>query len=1424
MSASVTNIVTNPSTQTASVAGRVWLDTNANGVQDIGEPGIANVEVTLKDQFGTPVAVGITDVNGRYLFSGVAPGNGYFAEATGGLPAGTSQTFPVGQSNNRSTTFNLVDGQSYTTADLGYRPAAGTVIFGDQVWVDANGNGLRDPGEVGLGGVSISLYRDSNGNGVYDDGVDALVATTTSAPDGSYSFTGIAAGSTYFVIARTPVDGSSNPYYNPTTATNYRFTNVVAGNGYLTADFGFQPNGTTMVRYTISDRVWFDLNGNGSLDGVETGIAGVTVELLDASSRVIGTTVTASDGTFTFSGVAGGGADYTVSITDTSGILTNYTGTTSYARARERALPNLAASIDFTSTPSFGFRPTRSIGSTIFHDLNGNGVQDPGETGIAGIVVGLYSDANGNGVVDVGDTALGTVTTDANGKYFFAGLTNGSYIVSVPVLTGYTFTGPGTDSDGATPGTQKGATIAGGGDVWTVNFGFRATTSRTLGGTVWNDANANGVIDAGETGYVGVTLNVLSAGSVVATVTTDAAGAYSVQGLAAGTYTVVLTDANGVLTGTSSTYEKTEGTTPPFNYQEVVNLSAADVTNVNFGFRRAQVTFASVASFRAYLSGGSVVVEWRTSLEVGTAGFHVLRLNPSSGRYRRVDERPVPGLVVHPQGGTYRLRDVGAPTEGPLTYEVVELDIHGGHRTYGPYTVAVDREGPDPASDARWAASGSPFERRPATVSRASAARLKASAIERMHPPLRRRTGQGAFLDVTTRDEGLHYLSAVQMAGPLGLSPAGVTAFLRSGRLALSHRGQPTPYAADALSTGIYFYAEPVRSIYTAENVYQVAFGPALPMGGVASTGGLASDFSFQETVHLEQDAIPVPFVFNDPDADFCVWAYLYVGDSWPVTVPAAGVAGTGSASLTVHLVGATDNGTGIDHHVTVTFNDKQVGETIWGGIGRHDLEIPLDPADVHEGDNTLELKVLDGGDPLSIVMLDSVDLSYARTYRAAGDTLTFTAPGGTTVEVSGFSSPNLFLLDVTTPASPALVVGYSADPAGDGSYTLHFGTPADGASRRYLAVRRDLVKAPVAVVAGQSGHLRSSANRARYVLVAPDTLEAAAGVLADYRNSRGISTTVVGLGAIYDEFNGGIAEPTAIREFLRYATSHWAEAPRYAALVGRGTWDYKNVDGYGDNLVPPLLAASADGLFASDVRMADLAGDDGVPEIALGRIPVLTSQELLDYVAKVEAQEGAGSADWTHAVLMAADNPDGAGAFTTDSDAVAALLPSDRLAEKVYLTTTTAGAGKQAIVDALEAGVSIFNYIGHGSPVQLADEDLFDNAEVASLVNPGRLPVFVAMTCSAGDFAIPGFPSLAETLLLKKDGGAVAAWAPSGLSRNDLAVRLDKSFFQSAFAGDGATIGDIVVRGLGDLVVPDAAPERYMYNLLGEPVSRVPQ
>ncbi|RLD03824.1 MAG: hypothetical protein DRI32_06770, partial [Chloroflexi bacterium] len=205
----VTNLVNNPSASTGEVGDLVWLDTDGDGIKDVGENGLANVEVTLKDEFGTPLATLLTDSSGRYRFTGITPGDDYYVEVTGGLPAGLEQSAPSGHSDDKTGLFDLSSGDVYLDADLGYTAASNTGIIGDIVWNDADGDGNQDGGELGLSGVTVQLWEDTNGTAGFQFGTgagdDTLIDTQDTGADGSYLFAGVPASGSedYFVF----VDG-----------------------------------------------------------------------------------------------------------------------------------------------------------------------------------------------------------------------------------------------------------------------------------------------------------------------------------------------------------------------------------------------------------------------------------------------------------------------------------------------------------------------------------------------------------------------------------------------------------------------------------------------------------------------------------------------------------------------------------------------------------------------------------------------------------------------------------------------------------------------------------------------------------------------------------------------------------------------------------------------------------------------------------------------------------------------------------------------------------------------------------------------------------------------------------------------------------------------------------------------------------------
>ncbi len=174
-----------------------------------------------------------------------------------------------------------------------------------------------------------------------------------------------------------------------------------------------------------------------------------------------------------------------------------------------------------------------TVAGTVFNDANGDGTQNHGETGLAGVVV--YADLGNVGYFVAGDPVA---TTNATGGYSLTGLLAGSYVIRQLSSSGYTQTFP-TKGSGAHVTVSAGQTLSG------QNFGdeIPAATTGIIAGTVFNDANGDGAQDNGETGLAGVLVyaDLGNVGHIVAgdpSTLTNAAGGYTLPGLAAGSYVV----------------------------------------------------------------------------------------------------------------------------------------------------------------------------------------------------------------------------------------------------------------------------------------------------------------------------------------------------------------------------------------------------------------------------------------------------------------------------------------------------------------------------------------------------------------------------------------------------------------------------------------------------------------------------------------------------------------------------------------------------------------------------------------------------------------------------------------------------------------------------------------------------------------------
>ena len=822
-----------------------------------------------------------------------------------------------------------------------------------------------------------------------------------------------------------------------------------------------------------------------------------------------------------------------------------------------------------------------------------------------------------------------------------------------------------------------------------------------------------------------------------------------------------------------------------------------------------QATWARVSSFAALEEDGQVVVEWETAAEVGTVAFEVERRDPATGRFVPVTGRAVPAIAQLP-GGRYRLVDPAAPRSQRLTYRLVEVDQQGAREVFGPYRVGVaGRASTVPAKDQDrdFIATGKAVSPRLARAAEAAGVAVAKAAPATSGPSTARR----ARVEVTR--SGLVRVRARDLASALGLSLDEATGQLRAGRLRLSHAGQDVAWQPAADGDGLVFYGEAVQSPYTNVNVYWLERGAGRAVATVAapaSAGPAAA--SFADTLHLETDVIPAVSA-PLPMEDFWIWKSLYPGypgfdrATLAVDVPAPAA---GAATLAVNLYGFAES-----QRAGVSVNGRRIGEIAWSGSGPYTATVAL-PADLlRDGGNQIEIVALEAARGF---WLDSFDLTYPHLYRAIGDRIAFQAAAGGAVALNGFRASDIAVWDVAQPLAPRQLGGLSAQPQPDGTWGVSFTAPDAGP---YVAVTGSALDA-AGVRASAPFDLRNPGLGAQYLVIAPAALRALARRLADLRAAQGLSTMVVDLGDVMDLFADGLVDPLAIRRFLAYAARSWPTPPRYVALAGKGTYDYKNLLGLSSNLLPPYLVTTEDGIAPADAELADFDGG-GVPGVAIGRIPAVTAADLRAYVDKLAAYESGPGGAWTNQALLVAGPADLGGDFPSTSDSLAGTLAPGLALTRVYLPASASSAQVQAsrsqLQGALRQGQVLLNYVGHGGLDRLTSEGLLMTADVPQLGNAPRLPVMTALTCLISQFAYPSVSSLGEEMVLRRDGGAVALFGPTWLSHNGPASELGRFLLPQLSAAGGGRLGDRVLRGLSAYAAAGGDRQTLkLYMLLGDP------
>jgi uncharacterized repeat protein (TIGR01451 family) len=758
-----------------SLGDLVFEDRANDGGFDGADAPLAGARVELlaadgatpaRDAAGAAVAPQTTGADGRYRFDGLKPGRYVVRVAE---PAGYRSSTDIASSadpdNDRDADDNGVDGPgalrsgpvtltsggeptddgdgdatSNLSVDFGlYRPAS----IGDRVWLDGDGDGVQGAGEPGVPGVGVTLLQPGpDGTGGTAD--DVTVAATTTGPDGDYRFELLGAGD-YFVgfglplgFQRSPAgqggdpaaDGDADPATGRTAVTT-----LAPGEHDPTWDAG--------ISYAagLGNRVWLDRDADGVQGAGEPGVPGVGVTLLDGEGLSLARTTTDEAGLYAFPRLSPG--DYSVRFAPPDGFRFSPAGQGGNADADSDADPATGETPGTTLDPSEAdptwdaglYTPVR-LGNLVWDDVDDDGRLGADERGIPGVAVRLFADADADGAPD--GAALATTAADEAGRYGFAGLTPGRYLVEVAAPAGYrSSTGtpgaatgphepapnPDGDLDSDDDGTAAGAGSVRSGTVtlWSqaeptadgddadgnqsVDFGlFRPAA---LGSTVWLDSDGDGRQGSGERGVPGVLVSLYrsdgtplrdGAGRPI-TATTDAAGAYLFDNLTPGSYQVRFSNLPDGYAFTRPGVGNDDGDSdadPHTGLTQSVTLTAGETNLTLWAGLVISPTAVTLTGFSAERGQGGVVLRWTTGAELNSVGFHILR---SAAGERAGAERVTAELILArggpQQGAAYAWVDRGAAPGVRYTYWLEELERGGGRNEYGPVVAAGSlKDGP----------------------------------------------------------------------------------------------------------------------------------------------------------------------------------------------------------------------------------------------------------------------------------------------------------------------------------------------------------------------------------------------------------------------------------------------------------------------------------------------------------------------------------------------------------------------------------------------------------------------------------------------------------------------------------------------------------------------------------------------------------
>ena len=507
----------------STVSGVFFHDVNDNGLRDENEIGMLGAEVRLVSEDGEIDLTQTPAEDGTYFFDGVMPGRytlHYLLKEHCEMAKVVEGGNTVAHDGPDTVygPFEVVMGEALTL------PVAGAVTLGNfsgAVFEDLNANGQWDEGEKALAGAAVTLTPDRTG-------IEAAQAVT--GADGAFDLEGLRPAGYTLTVALPEGYIFSCPLEGLAFGTLGEQSLVCA---WQTLTDRTDKAIGAVKPGSISGVIWLDENEDGTRGEGELLMSGVSLELVDERGGTVVKRTASTDQGFRFDNVRPG--TYTVRLTlpDQSSPAADSASTfvaNGLRMTQTGVTVEAGEDVDGLTT---GLISATSVAGRLYLDENG------ARTPLAGVTVSLYKGGE--------LSPLMTVLTDDSGRYRFDGLWPADYYLEAGLPSGTIFVRPDDPNyeSGASAVTASGEG-AGTSELFYLHMAQHRLDMDVIyikparvGDLAWLDENGNGLVDEGEPGIPGITVQLLQDGEAVYETVTDAYGYYLFTDVYPGAYTLV---------------------------------------------------------------------------------------------------------------------------------------------------------------------------------------------------------------------------------------------------------------------------------------------------------------------------------------------------------------------------------------------------------------------------------------------------------------------------------------------------------------------------------------------------------------------------------------------------------------------------------------------------------------------------------------------------------------------------------------------------------------------------------------------------------------------------------------------------------------------------------------------------------------------